>query len=122
MTQLIYTPDMKLSALAGAMRNHRAALKKLSQSRTDRDRGYWGKACEHWDIQIENILKDKATPLPSAKTMIDDLKTNLAFLRKEVDKLIVEDLEARLDALVKTLINDESQRELVKNGGLKIER
>ena len=122
MAHLIYTPEMKLSALAGAMRNHRAALKKLSQARTDRDRGYWGKACEHWDIKIEAILGDKASPLPSAKTMIDDLKKNFGFLRKEVDKLIVEDLETRLDALVKTLINDDSQKEIVRNGGLTIER
>lgn len=119
--QIINTPEMKLSALRIVLKNHRACLKKLSMARTDRDRGYWAKACEHWDGKIESLFGKSAQPLLSVQTSINEFKSNIAVLRKEVDNLVVDDLMYRFDVIIETLVNDPLQKEEAKHKGLKLE-
>lgn len=119
--QIIYTPVMELSSLKLCIRNYRACIKKLSMTKKQRDQEYWSSACQHWDGKIAQILGAVPEPLQTTKDLLSQFQVNLDLLRKEVDGLIVDDLEYRLKAIVDTLLIDPAQREVMKDGSLTIE-
>lgn len=114
------TPLMELSSLKLCIRNYRACIKKLGDSRTVQQKNYWSSACQRWDTDIARILANSPKPLQSVQTLIDEFTQNINTLRKEVNPIICDDILYRFDAIVKTLIADDAQKEIAKNNGLTV--
>jgi hypothetical protein len=113
---------MELSSLKLCIRNYRACIKKLGESKTPQQKNYWSSACQRWDLDIARILASSEKPLQSVQTLIDELTANINTLRKEVNPIICDDILYRFNAIVETLVADTKQVEIAKHGGLSIDR
>jgi len=122
MPEILNTPIMELSSLKLCIRNYRACITKLGNARSPQQKSYWSSACQRWDLDIARILANSPKPLQTVQTLIDEFTANINTLRKEVNPIICDDILYRFDAIVKTLIADEAQREVVRNKGLTINR
>lgn len=105
---------MELAALKANIRNYRACIKNLAKAKSAKQQDYWSGACQHWDNQICMSLTGRPEEMPTLTKMVQELKANIEMLSKEVDPLIVEDLQYRLDSIVETFMNDGKPKMIIE--------